>query len=66
MNNKDSKNLEIPFENNILNWRVKKNNEFYIDFETYDIKNFEKTQKIVRILDLVPVPNARKRYFTFS
>jgi hypothetical protein len=50
VNNKNSKNLEIPFENNILNWRVKKNNEFYIDFETYDIKTFEKTQKIVYMI----------------
>ena len=31
INSKNSKNLEIPLENNILNWRFEKNNEFYVD-----------------------------------
>jgi hypothetical protein len=50
INSKNSKNLEIPLENNILNWRLEKNNEFYIDFETCDIKTSEKPQKIVYMI----------------
>ncbi len=49
-NNKKSKKLNIPIENNILNWRLKKNNEFYIDFEHCQIKMEEKTGKIVYMI----------------
>ena len=52
INNKNSKKLEIPIENNILNWRVKKNNEFYVDFETCDIKISEKIQNIVYMIGI--------------
>lgn len=50
INSKNSKNLEIPLENNILNWRLEKNNEFYVDFETCDIITSEKLQKIVYMI----------------
>ncbi len=65
MNNKNSKILEIPLENNILNWRVKKNNEFYVDFETCDIKTIEKTQKIVYMIGVGYVKNNQWEYKCF-
>lgn len=49
-NNKNSKKLKIPIENNILNWRIKKNNEFYIDFEYCPINTEETTRKLVYMI----------------
>ena len=46
------KSYEIPKKNNNMEWRTIKNNEFFVDFETYNIEKNNETEQVLYMIGI--------------